>query len=270
MKKKDKAKEKKRTKLTGKIRILTTLGTPQKCFTAGSVHEIGKDISEEQAHSWLKSGAAEMFGLMPAVGNVEDAESQETLEQLIEKYEKLEEGMQKNKIKILQQELKEKKRVQSKLEKESLKAMVLKEPNWQEKESASEQNRSEIRKIEGKIILNKEVVEGLREKQEAISKKIKHVVYQKYAPSFDKACKAFVEKAEETLAAEEEMNKIAKRANDLVIRFKRHKGGLAHILSHEIFLPMALLTIDKRGARGERIISPRIKFFEEARRRGYR
>lgn len=68
-KKKDKAKpvEKKEPSLAGKkIVMLMTLGTPKRCFTVGSQITVGKDIPEESARGWLKSGAAELIRDLPA------------------------------------------------------------------------------------------------------------------------------------------------------------------------------------------------------------
>jgi hypothetical protein len=69
-KKKDKSKakpvEKKAPSLIGKkIVMKQTLGTPKRCFTAGSRLEVGKDISEDNARAWLGSGHAELTGDLP-------------------------------------------------------------------------------------------------------------------------------------------------------------------------------------------------------------
>lgn len=67
-KKKAKAKpvKKKEPSLIGKkIVMRTTLGTPKKCFLAGSSFVVGKDLSTETAQAWLKSGAAELTADLP-------------------------------------------------------------------------------------------------------------------------------------------------------------------------------------------------------------
>lgn len=74
-KKKDKAKakpaEKKKPSLVGKkIVMKTTLGTPKKCFLAGSRVEVGKEIKEDTAKAWLKSGHAELTADLPGPSEV--------------------------------------------------------------------------------------------------------------------------------------------------------------------------------------------------------
>lgn len=66
-KKKDKAAEKKEPSLVGKKIIMKlTLGTPKRCFLAGDRLEVGKEISEDTARSWLRSGHAELTGDLPS------------------------------------------------------------------------------------------------------------------------------------------------------------------------------------------------------------
>lgn len=68
---KPKPKEKKAPSLVGKkIVMKTILGTPKRCFTPGVRLEVGKDISEETARGWLKSGAAELTADLPAPSEV--------------------------------------------------------------------------------------------------------------------------------------------------------------------------------------------------------
>jgi len=74
-KKKDKAKakpvEKKEPSLVGKkIVMKLTLGTPKRCFLAGSRIEVGKEIPEDTARGWLKSGAAELTGDLPGPAEI--------------------------------------------------------------------------------------------------------------------------------------------------------------------------------------------------------
>ena len=72
-KKKNKAKavEKKKPGLVGKKLVMKlTLGTPKRCFLAGSRIEVGKDIPEDTARGWLKSGHAELTGDLPAPSEV--------------------------------------------------------------------------------------------------------------------------------------------------------------------------------------------------------
>jgi hypothetical protein len=71
-KKKDKAKakakpvEKKEPSLVGKkLTMKLTLGTPKRCFLAGSTVVIGKELTEDTAKAWLKSGHAELTADLP-------------------------------------------------------------------------------------------------------------------------------------------------------------------------------------------------------------
>jgi len=58
--------EKKKPSLVGKkIVMKLTLGTPKRCFLAGSRLEVGKEIKEETAKAWLKSGHAELTADLP-------------------------------------------------------------------------------------------------------------------------------------------------------------------------------------------------------------
>ena len=72
-KKKDKAKvqPKKAPSLVGKrIVMKMTLGTPKKCFLAGSSFVVGRDLSTETARAWLNSGAAELTGDLPVPSEI--------------------------------------------------------------------------------------------------------------------------------------------------------------------------------------------------------
>lgn len=68
---KAKAQPKKEPGLVGKkIVMKTTLGTPKKCFLAGSSFVVGKDLSAETAQAWLNSGAAELTGDLPVPSEI--------------------------------------------------------------------------------------------------------------------------------------------------------------------------------------------------------
>lgn len=72
-KKKAKAKpvEKKNPGLVGKkIVMKSTLGTPKRCFLAGDRIEVGKEITEDTAQSWLNSGHAELTSDLPGPSEV--------------------------------------------------------------------------------------------------------------------------------------------------------------------------------------------------------
>jgi len=63
--------EKKEPSLVGKkIVMKMTLGTPKRCFLAGSRIEVGKEIPEDTAWGWLKSGAAELIGDLPGPSEI--------------------------------------------------------------------------------------------------------------------------------------------------------------------------------------------------------
>jgi len=42
-----------------------TLGTPKRCFLVGDRVEVGKELSEDTAQAWLKSGHAELTSDLP-------------------------------------------------------------------------------------------------------------------------------------------------------------------------------------------------------------
>lgn len=74
-KKKNKAKakavEKKQPGLTGKkLTMKLTLGTPKRCFLAGSTVTVGKEIPEDTARGWLRSGHAELTAEAPGPSEV--------------------------------------------------------------------------------------------------------------------------------------------------------------------------------------------------------
>jgi len=72
-KNKSKAKpvEKKEPSLVGKkIVMKLTLGNPKRCFLAGSRLEVGKDVPEDSARGWLRSGHAELTGDLPGPSEV--------------------------------------------------------------------------------------------------------------------------------------------------------------------------------------------------------
>jgi len=56
-KKKDKDKDKKKA-LPKRIRVLLSLANSRKSFISGKSYEVGMDVSEETARSWLDSGVA--------------------------------------------------------------------------------------------------------------------------------------------------------------------------------------------------------------------
>ena len=47
-----------------------TLGTPKRCFLAGQVIEVGKEIPEDTARGWLRSGHAELTAEAPGPSEV--------------------------------------------------------------------------------------------------------------------------------------------------------------------------------------------------------
>jgi len=65
-KNKPKVEAKKELKITGKVVALRTFGTPRVCYVAGSSYTIGRDLDEDQARSWLKSGFIEKVADSPA------------------------------------------------------------------------------------------------------------------------------------------------------------------------------------------------------------
>ncbi len=48
-----------------KLTMKLTLGTPKRCFLAGQVIEVGKEIPEDTARGWLRSGHAELTAEAP-------------------------------------------------------------------------------------------------------------------------------------------------------------------------------------------------------------
>lgn len=63
--------EKKEPSLVGKkLTMKRTLGTPKRCFLAGDTVIVGKELPEDSAKAWLKSGHAELTAEAPGPSEV--------------------------------------------------------------------------------------------------------------------------------------------------------------------------------------------------------
>lgn len=267
----EKKKAKKRKKLNreklDKIIMLATLGTPKKCFVHGNIYEIGKDLSEETARAWIRSGSAALFKLVPVAEG--EPGSAETLDEISASYEKLQKEVEKLHPKRLQRELQSKTQAQPNLEQEALKAMVLEDKEKQLKlEKKAKENAEEIKALKGKQAFNKEAIEALRASQKELAEKAREEIYKLYCNEFNEATRKLIEGAEKLLVHEEEMIRIADEANDLAKKFMKHKGAVGYISAHQVFMPLTLLTTRKPGERGDISPSPMMNFLSAIKGRG--